>query len=129
MTGLNRCVLVVEDHAMISEMWCLHMEIMGLEVCGTATTADDAIDLAAEHRPAIVLMDVRLIGEKDGVDAAMAIHDAVGSKVIFITGSNEPSTIARIEQDHPAAVLIKPVADHLLRSTVEKVVSESGVWN
>ena len=129
MTGLNPCVLVVEDHAVISELWCLHMEIMGLEVCGTATTADHAIELAEQHRPAIVLMDVRLIGEKDGVDAALAIHDAVGSKVIFITGSKEPSTMARIEQDHPTAVLIKPVADHLLRSTVDKVVRESGIWH
>ena len=128
MTGLSKCVLVVEDHAVISELWCLHMEIMGLEVCGAATTADDAIALAEKHRPAIVLMDMRLIGDKDGVDAALAIHEAVGSKVIFITGSNEPSTMARIEQDHPAAVLIKPVADHLLRSTVAKVVAESGIW-
>ena len=105
------------------------MEIMGLEVCGTATTADYAIELALQHRPAIVLMDMRLIGEKDGVDAALAIHDSVGSKVIFITGSQEPSTLARIELDHPAAVLIKPVSDHLLRSTVDKVVRESGIWH
>lgn len=129
MMGLNKSVLVVEDHAVISELWCLHMEIMGLEVCGTATTADEAIELAERHRPAIVLMDVRLIGEKDGVDAALAIHDSVGSKVIFITGSKEPSTMARIELDHPTAVLIKPVPDHLLRSTVDKVVRETGVWH
>lgn len=129
MMGLNKSVRVVEDHAVISELWCLHMEIMGLEVCGTATTADEAIELAERHRPAIVLMDVRLIGEKDGVDAALAIHDSVGSKVIFITGSKEPSTMARIELDHPTAVLIKPVPDHLLRSTVDKVVRETGVWH
>lgn len=129
MTGLNKCVLVVEDHAVISELWCLHMAIMGLEVCGTATTADDAIELAEKHRPAIVLMDMRLIGEKDGVDAALAIHDSLGSQVIFITGSQEPSTMARIELDHPTAVLIKPVSDHLLRSTVDKAVRASGIWH
>lgn len=129
MTGLNRSVLVVEDHAIISELWCLHMEIMGLEVCGTATTADHAIELAQQYRPAIVPMDMRLIGEKDGVDAALAIHNSVGSKVIYITGSQEPSTMARIELDHPAAVLIKPVPDHLLRATVEKVAKECGIWH
>ena len=122
MTALNRSVLVVDDHAIIAELWCLHMEMMGLEVCGTAATADEALSLAEQHRPAIVLMDVRLRGEKDGVDAALAIHASVGSKVIFITGSQEPETLARIALDHPAAVLIKPVADHLLKATVAQTL-------
>ncbi len=122
MTALNRSVLVVDDHAIIAELWCLHMEMMGLEVCGTAATADEALSLAEQHRPAIVLMDVRLRGEKDGVDAALAIHASVGSKVIFITGSQEPETLARIALDHPAAVLIKPVADHLLKATVAQAL-------
>ena len=122
MTALNRSVLVVDDHAIIAELWCLHMEMMGLEVCGTAATADEALSLAEQHRPAIVLMDVRLRGEKDGVDAALAIHASVGSKVIFFTGSQEPETLARIALDHPAAVLIKPVADHLLKATVAQAL-------
>ena len=122
MTALTRSVLVVDDHAIIAELWCLHMEMMGLEVCGTAATADEALSLAEQHRPAIVLMDVRLRGEKDGVDAALAIHASVGSKVIFITGSQEPETLARIALDHPAAVLIKPVADHLLKATVAQAL-------
>jgi DNA-binding NarL/FixJ family response regulator len=123
MTALNRSVLVVDDHAIIAELWCLHMEMMGLEVCGTAATAEEALSLAEQHRPAIVLMDMRLRGEKDGVDAALAIHASVGSKVIFITGSQEPETLARIALDHPAAILIKPVADHLLKTTVAEALS------
>jgi DNA-binding NarL/FixJ family response regulator len=126
MTKLNRSVLVVDDEAVIVELWCVYMEIMGLEVCGTAGTADDAITLAETHRPAIVLMDMRLRGTKDGVDAALAIHALVGSKVIFITGSQEPETMARISLDHPAAVLIKPVPDHLFKSTVREVLMETG---
>ena len=52
------------------------------------------------------------------VDAAVAIHERVGSKVIFITGSQEPSAMERIRTDHPVAVLIKPVSDVLLKRTV-----------
>ena len=126
MPKLNRSVLVVDDEAIIAELWCIHMEMMGLKVCGTAATADDAISLAQHHRPAIVLMDVRLLGKKDGVDAGVAIHESVGSKVIYITGSQEPDTIKRIKEDHPAAILIKPVADHLLKATVSKVMLDSG---
>jgi CheY-like chemotaxis protein len=127
MTTLNRSVLVVDDEAIIAQLWCIQMEMMGLDVCGTAETANDAVTLAQEHRPAIVLMDMRLRGKQDGVDAALAIHASVGSRVIFITGSQEPATIARIRLDHPAAVLIKPVADHVLITTVNKALGESGV--
>lgn len=126
MRPLNRSVLVVDDEAIIVELWSMHMQMMGIEVCGSAATADAAVALAEEHRPAVVLMDMRLRGQKDGVDAALAIHASVGSKVIFITGSQEPDTLARIQLDHPEAVLIKPVSDRLLQSTVTKALIASG---
>jgi CheY-like chemotaxis protein len=115
---LSRSVLVVDDEAIIAELWSVYVESMGIEVCGFAATADDAVSLAEEHRPAIVLMDMRLRGKGDGVDAALAIHASVGSKVIFITGSQEPDTLARIQLDHPSAVLIKPVSQPLFTSAV-----------
>jgi DNA-binding NarL/FixJ family response regulator len=64
-------------------------------------------------------MDVRLQGLGDGVDAALAIHEHVGSKVIFVTGSREPATLDRIGMDHPAGVLFKPVSDRQLRTAIE----------
>jgi len=63
-------------------------------------------------------MDMRLRGERDGVDAALAIHERVGSKLIFVTGSREPATLDRIGLDHPAAVLFKPVSDRQLRTAI-----------
>ena len=121
MTDLRNCVLIVDDEAMIAELWRVYIDLMGLEVCGTAATADEAIAMAERHRPSLVLMDVRLQGNKDGVDAALAINASVGSKVIFITGSNEPETLARIQLDHPSAVLFKPVSHKQLHATVRQI--------
>jgi DNA-binding NarL/FixJ family response regulator len=118
---LNDQVLIVEDEFLIVMGLSRVVEDMGIEVCATAATADDAVALAQLHRPSIVLMDMRLQGEKDGVDAALAIHATVGSKVIFLTGSREPATTARIQTDHPSAVLFKPVTDGQLRATIERV--------
>jgi DNA-binding NarL/FixJ family response regulator len=118
MSGLRECVLVVDDEALIANLWCMHLEAMGMEVCGIAATADSAIALAQQHRPSVVLMDMRLRGQKDGVDAALAIHESVGSKVIFITGSQETGTMARIQLDHPIAVLLKPVSGRQLKAAV-----------
>ncbi len=122
MNGLNRIVLVVEDEFLIAEGLKMQIEDMGLEVCGIAASAQDALMQAQKHRPSLVLMDMRLIGDEDGVDAALAINDTVGSKVIFVTGSNEPSTMARIYTDHPCAVLSKPVSDRQLRAAIEAAI-------
>jgi DNA-binding NarL/FixJ family response regulator len=119
MNKLRSCVLVVEDEFLIAQGICMQVEDIGLPVCGTAATADDAVAAAIAHRPMIVLMDVRLQGLGDGVDAALAIHEHVGSKVIFVTGSREPATLDRIGLDHPAGVLFKPVSDRQLRTAIE----------
>ena len=119
MTGLNRTVLVVDDEFLIAQGLQMQVEDMGLPVCGTAATAEAAIALAEVHRPAVILMDVRLDGQLDGVDAALAIHGSIGAKVIFITGSREPSTQARIAMDHPSAILFKPISSLQLRRAVD----------
>jgi two-component system, response regulator PdtaR len=119
-TGLRDHILIVEDEFFIAQMLICYVEDMGRTVCGTAATADEAISLAQQFRPSIVLMDMRLKSSKDGVDAALAIHDTVGSKVIFITGSSEPDTVARIALDHPFEVLFKPVTERQVRDVIEK---------
>lgn len=125
MSALQKSVLIVEDEAIIAELWSLYIEAMGIDVCGVAATAADAVSLAQAHQPELVLMDMRLRGEGDGVDAALAIHASVGSKVIFITGSQEPATLARIDLDHPTAVLIKPVNQIQFTQTVQDALENA----
>ena len=125
MSDLSDRVLIVDDEALIAEVLRMHVENMGMEVCATAATASAAIALAEEHRPSVVLMDVRLRGEKDGVDAAIAIHQTVGSKVIFITGSNEQTTRSRIQEDHPTAVLFKPFSVRQLQTALQSALGDA----
>lgn len=124
MTVSQTSVLVVDDEFLVAEGLCIQVEEMGHSVCGTAATADEAIHLAQAHRPSVVLMDMRLQGEKDGVDAALAIYSTVQAKVIFVTGSREQSTIDRISLDHPAGLLFKPVSTYQLRTAIEHAIAE-----
>ena len=117
----DTCVLVVDDEQLIALSLTMTLEEMGIEVCGTAATALKAVEMANRHRPGIILMDVRLKGEKDGVDAALAIHEIFEASVIFITGSREPETVARIQQDHPAAILFKPILPVHLHEAITQV--------
>jgi two-component system, response regulator PdtaR len=125
MNKLNDCILVVEDEFLIADCFTSEIEAMGRTVCGVADTAQKAIAMACEHRPSLVLMDVRLKGVEDGVDASIAIHQAVGSKVIFITGSREPANLKRIELDHAEAVLFKPLRGYQLQEAIEAVIPRS----
>ena len=122
MNDLNDCVLVVDDEFLIAHGLSAQIEDMGMAVCGMAASADEAVAKAQAHRPRLVLMDMRLLGDKDGVDAALEINATVGSKVIFITGSREQSTMERIALDHPSAVLFKPVSDQQLVSAVNAAI-------
>lgn len=118
MSALTDTVLIVDDEILIALALEVQIQDMGLTVCGIAATAAEAVALAQQHRPMVVLMDMRLRGEGDGVDASLAIYATVGSKVIFVTGSREPSTVERIESDHPYAILFKPVSQDQLAAAV-----------
>jgi len=107
-------VLIVEDQFLASEFLRIWTEAYGFEVCGVATSADAAIEFAKEHKPTHVLMDVRLDGEKDGVDAAAALQELIDTRIIYCTGSSEASTVARINSDHPFEILFKPIDPNLL---------------
>ena len=122
---MKRCVVaVVEDEFLIAEGLTLQLQDLGMEVCGTAATAEEAVALVQARRPHVVLMDVRLAGERDGVDAAIEIHETVGSKVVFVTGSREPATMERIKLDHPAGVLFKPITDRQLRQAIDAALAQ-----
>lgn len=122
MSGFG-CILIVEDEFLIADHLATMVGDMGLTVCGIADTADDAVAMAEEHRPGAILMDVRLKGRKDGIDAAQSIHGNVGCPIIFVTGSRESATVARINEDHPAAILFKPVRFEQLKTVVRTVLA------
>jgi len=115
-------VLVVDDEALIAQVFSIYIESMGLEVCATAASADEAVIKAEQHRPDIILMDVRLRGVKDGVDAARSIRKTQDPIIIFVTGSTDQATMARIGSDDLSSLLVKPVAERQLRAAVDQAI-------
>ena len=120
MTERRKCVLVVDDEFIIAAGLRVQIEAMGIEVCGVAATAQQAVELANLHQPAVVIMDARLRGSDDGVCTADLISNAVESSIIFLTGSREPAMIARMESAHPSTILFKPVFEQQLQAAIEK---------
>jgi CheY-like chemotaxis protein len=72
------------------------------------------------HKPDYVLMDVRLDGGRDGIAAAMAIRERIKTRLIFCTGSSEPSTMKRINETYPFEILIKPIDPEALGAALTR---------
>lgn len=101
-------ILVVEDEFFVAMELETALGDAGFDVVGVASSADEAVRLAKAHRPALVLMDIRLIGKRDGVDAALEIFDAVGTRSIFTSAHTDARTQARAARADPYGWVAKP---------------------
>jgi CheY-like chemotaxis protein len=102
-------VLIVEDMFLNSEFLRIWVEALGHEVCGVAVSAETACALARTQQPDVILMDLLLEGDGDGVDAAMEIRRVQSPPIIFITACSEQKSVERILSTDPFRILPKPV--------------------
>lgn len=111
-------ILVVEDDYLVASNIEAALAQAGLETAGIATTAEEAIDLAASQHPLFVVMDIRLAGMRDGVDTAIELFSQYGIRCVFATAHNDRDTRARAEPACPLGWLQKP---YTMASLVESV--------
>ena len=101
-------ILVVEDDFLVAMQIETALTEAGFALTGTAASGEEAIDLAASLRPALVLMDIRLAGKMDGVDAALALFRKHGIRCIFATAHHDPEVRRRAAPAEPLGWLQKP---------------------
>jgi CheY-like chemotaxis protein len=114
-----RRVLVVEDEFFLAvqiEEWLLEG---GFEVVDVVHTAEEAVAVADTERPDLVIMDIRLASETDGIAAALEILDRTGIRCIFATAFADAATRERGEKARPFAWLGKPVTEDALLGAVK----------
>jgi CheY-like chemotaxis protein len=110
-------VLVVEDDAMIAlELSCIVTERGGTVVAQTSVPLE-AIGLAARVEPDVILMDVRLFGSMDGIDAAAQINRYRRTATVFVTGNGDPYTLSRLALSG-AQVVLKPFAPEQIEAAI-----------
>jgi DNA-binding NarL/FixJ family response regulator len=112
-------IMVVEDDVIIASLIESRLKKIGYAVSGMYDSGEDAIAGAAEQKPDLVLMDIRLRGEIDGIDAASEINSCLGIPCIFLTSYSDRDTIERAKTIKPEGFILKPFTDDALRSTIE----------
>ncbi|MES2116137.1 MAG: EAL domain-containing protein [Pseudomonadota bacterium] len=115
-------LLVVEDEAVIAEDLAGDLVKRGYLVCGVAASADDALALARQHQPDLVLMDIRLQGIMDGIEAADVLRRELDIPVIFLSAHSDNVTLQRATASLPYAFLLKPYDDRELQLNIEVAV-------
>jgi CheY-like chemotaxis protein len=111
-------VLVVEDDALIAMDLSVSISQLGGDVVEVATTANEAMQFVRDLQPDVVLMDVRLRGEPDGVEAAQIIRARGTTPIVFVTGNSDPETLRRMTRLEGAQIILKPVLINELRDAI-----------
>jgi two-component system, response regulator PdtaR len=117
-------VLIVEDEFFISLDTKQLLETLGHVVVAIAVSADEAVKIAEREYPDVVLMDIRLIGARDGIDAAEEIRKRFGIGSIFITANTDPQTRQRAMATQPLGFLEKPLNEHRLRVVLSTIAPQ-----
>ncbi len=112
-------IMVVEDEAVISLEIQDRLSRMGHSICATAISGDDAVRAASDKRPDLILMDVHLKGEVDGVDAATQIRSHLDIPVIYLTAFADDRTVERARLTEPFGYLIKPFSEKEMYAAIE----------
>jgi PAS domain S-box-containing protein len=112
-------LLIVEDEAIVALDIRTRLNGLGYDPVGHAITGEQALELAGELRPHLVLMNIRLQGDLDGIAAAQEIRRRFHIPVIFLTAFAENDTLERAELAEPYGFILKPFDDRELKSAIE----------
>jgi len=115
-------VLVVEDESIVSKDIQHSLKKLGYNVVGAAATGEKAIELAKETVPDIVLMDIMLKGDMNGIEAAEQIRTSMNIPVIYLTAYADEGTLARAKVTEPCGYIIKPFKEIDIHTSIEMAI-------
>jgi DNA-binding NarL/FixJ family response regulator len=101
-------VIIVEDEAVIAQLIEFHLQQVGHKVLDIAHDSERALDLIHNLRPDLVLLDINILGTKDGIEVGKIVQEKYNVPIIFITALSDPKTLERAREVRPVSYLIKP---------------------
>jgi CheY-like chemotaxis protein len=113
------CVLLVEDDDIIARVAEWRLKNLGYSLCGRATTGAEAMELVVRNKPDIVLMDINIRGDIDGIETAKMIKKGFNIPVVYVTSHSDGPTLERAKATNPDGFIVKPFEDKDLRVAIE----------
>lgn len=116
---LNPKILIVEDENIVAKDLQKRLMNLGYDIVGIVSTGEEAIKKAIATLPDLVLMDVRLKGEMDGIETASALRFQYGIAVVFLSAYADNDTLKRASKTEPFGYILKPFEERELHTTIE----------
>jgi DNA-binding NarL/FixJ family response regulator len=120
-------ILIVEDEAIVALEIQIRMQAMGFSVCGISAFGESAIQLAEKTKPDFVLMDIKLKGEMNGLDAAEIIKKKYSIPSIFFTAISDENTLSLIKQSSNPEYILKPLVESELLAAIQRLLDSPNV--
>ncbi|GFK93938.1 putative transcriptional regulatory protein pdtaR [Fundidesulfovibrio magnetotacticus] len=109
-------VMIVEDEVIAAMATEKMLRKLGYEVCGNVTSGEEALALSEALCPDIVIMDIRLDGQLDGIDTSLKIKELCEAEVVFVSAYCDDKTRSRAQAANPRAFVSKPLDIYQLKS-------------
>ena len=120
-------VLIVEDEPIIADDIAICMDQMGHEVTDICDTADQALAALNQHTIDLVLLDIKIKGDRDGVQLAQCIKQKTNIPFIYISSLYDKTTISRVKNTHPSGYIIKPFKDEDIKVAVDMALVKTNM--
>jgi len=122
-------ILIVEDERIVAEDIKISLQRLGYSVPGTAISGEEAVKNAEDMQPDLVLMDIVLAGEMDGVEASALIRSRFEIPVIYLTACSDQKTLKKAKITDPFEYIIKPCEDKYLQATIKMALYKQKMEN
>jgi PAS domain S-box-containing protein len=112
-------ILICEDETLLAKDLARTLKGLGYDIVGRVSSAEEAVQTAEQVNPSLILMDIKLKGSADGIEAAGRIRSRLDIPVVYLTGFAEKDVLERAKKTEPYGYLSKPVTVSELRNTIE----------
>jgi CheY-like chemotaxis protein len=115
-------ILIVEDERIVAIDIKATLEDEGFEIVDIVISGEEAIKKALELKPDLILMDIFLKGQLNGIEATQQIKEQIDIPVIFLTAYEDKKTMEKAQETNPLGYIIKPFEEDFLVSFIKKVL-------
>lgn len=112
-------IFVVEDETIVSLEIQGRLQSLGYNVCGSAASGEEALEILNTLTPDLALLDIRLKGKMTGIDVAKKLHETNQIPYLFLTSHSDQATLEAAKVAYPFGYLLKPVDEYVLRTNIE----------
>jgi len=124
MHSKQKKVMIVEDDLILNLLYESYLEKLGYGAEGELVYGKTAIEIAKRIKPDLILMDISLEGDMDGIDAMLEIRKFSDVPVIYITGNSDPYHVERAKETNYLDYLVKPIEFDVLKESLRKHFKE-----